>query len=222
MAESMHRYAVVTGENKGIGLEICKQLACKGITVVLTTRDEKRGLEALENLKHCGLLDHLVFHQLDVADPASIASLADFVKKLFGKLHILVNNAGVRGVNIDRRKIYYLFVTSAIDEEKQNELSSGPLRTGPDSGSWPTALSAYTVSKVAMDAHTRILAKKYPNFYINCVCPDFVKTDINFNMGKLTVEEGAASPVKLALLPNGGPFGLFFNRSEPASFDSDN
>ncbi|MBA0674927.1 hypothetical protein Goari_016496, partial [Gossypium aridum] len=56
--------------------------------VVLTARDEKRGLEALESLKHSGLSDYLIFHQLDVADPKSIASLADFVKKQFGKLDI--------------------------------------------------------------------------------------------------------------------------------------
>ncbi|EOX96036.1 hypothetical protein SCA6_015195 [Theobroma cacao] len=291
------RYAVVTGANKGIGLEICKQLACKGITVVLTARDEKRGLEALENLKHSGLSDHLVFHQLDVADPASIASLADFVKKQFGKLDILVNNAGIVGVNIDAlnasdisgaqegwntiwsklsatyeaaeeclKTNYYgairtaealipllqlsdlpriVNVSSSVvmlkhttgerlkgiltgftTEEKLNDFLTEYLKDFKEglleSKGWPTAFSAYTVSKVAMNAHTRILAKKYPNFCINCVCPGFVKTDINFNTGKLTVEEGAASPVKIALLPNGGPSGLFFNRNEPASFDSDN
>ncbi|XWS77079.1 hypothetical protein CRYUN_Cryun01aG0231700 [Craigia yunnanensis] len=91
MTESLQRYAVVTGANKGIGLEICRQLASKGIMVVLTARDEKRGLEALEKLKDSGFSDHLVFHQLDVADPASIIYLADFVKNRFGKLDILVS-----------------------------------------------------------------------------------------------------------------------------------
>ena len=88
----MFRYAVVTGANKGIGFEICKQLASKGIKVVLTARDEKRGLEALEKLRkeNTGLSEHVVFHQLDVTDLASVASLADFVKTHFGKLDILV------------------------------------------------------------------------------------------------------------------------------------
>lgn len=76
---------------------------------------------------------------------------------------------------------------------------------------WPTFLSAYTVSK-AVNAYTRIIAKKYPSFCINCVCPGFVKTDINRNTGILPVEEGAASPVRLALLPDGSPSGLFFVR----------
>lgn len=87
------RYTVVTGANKGIGFEICKQLASKGITVVLTARDERRGLEAVEKLKQqLGLSDsdQVVFHQLDVIDPNSIASLANLIKTRFGKLDILV------------------------------------------------------------------------------------------------------------------------------------
>lgn len=86
------RYAVVTGANRGIGLEICRQLASNGIRVVLTSRDEKRGLEAVETLRQeIGVSDQsLVFHQLDVTDPASIKSLAQFVETQFGKLDILV------------------------------------------------------------------------------------------------------------------------------------
>jgi len=83
-------YAVVTGANKGIGFEICRQLASKGIVVVLTSRNEKRGLESVQKLKESGLSDFVVFHQLDVADINSIASLADFIKSQFGKLDILV------------------------------------------------------------------------------------------------------------------------------------
>ena len=80
----------MTGANKGIGLEIVRQLASAGVKVVLTARDEKRGLEALETLKASGVSDLVLFHQLDVADAASVASLADFVKSKFGKLDILV------------------------------------------------------------------------------------------------------------------------------------
>ena len=83
---------------------------------------------------------------------------------------------------------------------------------------WPHYSSAYTVSKMAMNAYTRILAKKYPSFCINAACPGFVKTDINLNTGKLTVEEGAKRVVKLVLLPNGGPSGLFFVEGNISSF----
>lgn len=74
------------------------------------------------------------------------------------------------------------------------------------------------LSKAALNAYTRILAKKHPSFCINCADPCFVKTDINYNAGILTVEEGAEGPVRLALLPNGGPSGLFFLPSEVLEF----
>ncbi|XP_038682139.1 (+)-neomenthol dehydrogenase-like isoform X2 [Tripterygium wilfordii] len=95
MAEAAtKRYVVVTGANKGIGLEICRQLASKEVVVVLTARDEKRGLEALHKLKESsGISDHVVFHQLDVADHASVSALADFIKTQFGKLDILISDS---------------------------------------------------------------------------------------------------------------------------------
>ncbi|XP_042979082.1 (+)-neomenthol dehydrogenase-like isoform X2 [Carya illinoinensis] len=296
MAESTKRYAVVTGANKGIGFEIVRQLASNGIVVVLTARDEKRGLEALQKLQYSGLSDQVVFHQLDVSDPASITSIADFIKTQFGKLDILVNNAGIGGVKLDadvgidflvllqagagydRSKLiqnselaeeclqtnYYgarrmaetlisvlqlssspriVNISSSLGklESIQNKWAEGILRDAENlteekvdevlkvflkdfkEGSltakgWPTFLSAYSVSKAAMNAYTRILAKKYPSFCINCVCPGSVKTDINGNTGILSTEEGASSPVMLALMRNGSPSGLFFVQKELSSF----
>uniref|UniRef100_A0A1U7YKA2 (+)-neomenthol dehydrogenase-like n=1 Tax=Nicotiana sylvestris TaxID=4096 RepID=A0A1U7YKA2_NICSY len=97
------RYAVVTGANKGIGFEICRQLASQGVVVVLTARNETRGVEAVEKLK--GLIglakENVVFQQLDVMDPSTIASLTEFIKTQFGRLDILVNNAGIGGVTAD-------------------------------------------------------------------------------------------------------------------------
>lgn len=81
----------MTGGNKGIGFEICRQLATKGITVILTARDEKKGIEAVENLK-IGGLSNVVFHQLDITDSNSIASLENFLRTQFKKLDILVRN----------------------------------------------------------------------------------------------------------------------------------
>ncbi|XP_061340160.1 (+)-neomenthol dehydrogenase-like [Gastrolobium bilobum] len=288
------RYAVVTGANKGIGLEIVRQLASAGINVVLTARDEKRGFEALETLKASGLSDLVVFHQLDVADAQSVASLADFVKSKFGKLDILVNNAGIGGMEIkdkdlfslavikrgalsedDRRKAmtqtyelaeeclqinYYgskrtaesllpllqlsdsprivnvssfmgklEFVSNEwakgvfsdadnLTEERVDEVLKQFLKDfkegSLDSKGWPKSFSAYVISKAAMNAYTRILAKKYPAICINSVDPGYVKTDITANTGFLTVEKGASSPVRLALLPNGAQSGLFYQRSE--------
>uniref|UniRef100_A0A453CFJ3 (+)-neomenthol dehydrogenase n=1 Tax=Aegilops tauschii subsp. strangulata TaxID=200361 RepID=A0A453CFJ3_AEGTS len=97
---SEKRVAVVTGGNKGIGLEVCRQLASKGVVVVLTARDETRGSEAARRLHASGLSD-VVYHKLDVSNPSSAARLADFVKNKFGKLDILINNAGVIGATAE-------------------------------------------------------------------------------------------------------------------------
>ncbi|KAK7349544.1 hypothetical protein VNO77_06992 [Canavalia gladiata] len=299
MAETTKRYAVVTGANKGIGLEIVRQLASAGIKVVLTARNEKRGLQALESLKASGLSDLVLFHQVDVADATSVASLADFLKSEFGKLDILVNNAGIGGVLIEDVDLVSVAILNrgAVSEEDGTkgmtqtyelaeeclqtnyygakitveslmpllQLSDSPtivnvsstlgqLESFPngswakgvfndidnlteekvdevlkkylidfkegslESKGWPRFLSAYIISKAAMNAYTRIVAKKYPTFCINCVCPGYVKTDITANTGFLTVEEGAASAVKLALLPNGSSSGLFYYRSDVSSF----
>jgi (+)-neomenthol dehydrogenase len=92
-----HRIAVVTGGNKGIGLEVCRQLADSGVAVVLTARDETRGAAAVEKLRGLGL-SNVIFHQLDITDAPSIARLVVFFKTRFGKLDILVNNAGFVGL----------------------------------------------------------------------------------------------------------------------------
>lgn len=85
------RYALVTGANKGIGFEICRQLASKGIVVILTSRNEKRGIEAIERLKELGLSDYVVFCQLDVVDPASVSDVVEFITTKYGRLDILVS-----------------------------------------------------------------------------------------------------------------------------------
>ncbi|GAU29243.1 hypothetical protein TSUD_362330 [Trifolium subterraneum] len=289
----LYRYALVTGANKGIGYGICKKLASSGVMVVLTARNEKRGLEAVEKLKDLGLSDFVVFHQLDVTDPTSVTSLAEFMKTQFGKLDILVNNAGVAGGILNRENLlrrkrgeisdWNIIVvqnyelakecveTNFIGAKRVTEallpllqLSTSPrivnvssrcgqLKYMPndkarevfediksltnqkldevlreflkdykeealETKNWPTFLSGYTMAKTALNSYTRLLAMKLPHFRINCICPDFVKTDINANTGILSVDEGAESPVKLALLPDDGPSGLFFLRDEVISF----
>ncbi|CAL0318351.1 unnamed protein product [Lupinus luteus] len=286
MADAKQRYAVVTGSNKGIGLETVKGLASNGIMVVLTARDEKRGYEALKKLKECGLSEFVLFHKLDVTDSASVASLVEFVKVQFGRLDILVNNAGITGFNTDDlvgskinwRELpqtyemaekclttnYYgakettkaflpllqlsnsphivnVSSTAGLLKHISNEWAKGVLDDTENlteeriekvlkefmkdfkEGSlknkgWPTYLSTYMISKAALNTYTRLLAKKHQNFCINCVCPGFVKTDINRNTGILSVENGAASVVRLALLPNGSPSGNFFARQEVSGF----
>lgn len=123
ISSSEQRVAVVTGGNKGIGLEICRQLASNGVTVVLTARDEKRGAAAVDALRELGL-SGVVFHQLDVREPSSAARLADFVGDKFGKLDILVNNAGILGVTVDVGDPDPAAVLEVVASEKFTSMSA--------------------------------------------------------------------------------------------------
>lgn len=106
--------------------------------------------------------------------------------------------------NLTEEKIY------GVLQEYHEDFKKGSL----EAKNWPAYMSSYILSKAALNAYTRILAKKLPNFCINCVSPGFVSTDLTFNSGVLTVEEGAESIVKIALLSTGGSSGLFFDRQE--------
>jgi (+)-neomenthol dehydrogenase len=99
--QAPQRLAVVTGGNRGVGLEVCRQLADQGVTVILTARDDKRGKDAVESIRRESNLSNIVFHQLDVQDDTSVASLAQYIENSYGKLDILVNNAAVIGVAAD-------------------------------------------------------------------------------------------------------------------------
>lgn len=97
-----------------------------------------------------------------------------------------------------------------LNDMKENKL---------EENEWPTQVAAYKVSKVALNTYTRIIARKLNTFSINCVNPGFVRTDMNWNSGISTTEEGATCPVMLALLPNGSPSGFFYdNNMEVISF----
>ncbi|MED6187435.1 (+)-neomenthol dehydrogenase [Stylosanthes scabra] len=110
----------------------------------------------------------------------------------------------------------------SLTEEKIDEVLNQFLKDFKEGSletkGWPPSFSAYIVSKAALNAYTRVLAKKYPSLCINAVCPGYVKTDINFNLGHLSVDEGAESAVRLALLPNANQSGLFFDRSNVSPF----
>lgn len=295
------RYAVVTGANKGIGFETVRQLASEGVTVVLTARNAKRGMEAASELHGSGF-PNVVFHQLDVLDPVSIHNLAKFIQDKFGRLDILVNNAGASGLVVDEEGLRALNIdptcwlsgeafsliqgvikqtyekaeecldTNYYGVKKVTEALLPLLQLSPagarivnvsslrselkripgehirkelgdietlteekvdailrrflhdlkenalEVNGWTLMLPAYSISKQTLNAYTRILARKYPHMCINCVHPGYVKTDINWNTGIMTLEEGARGSVMLSLLPHGGPSGCYFDRTEVAEF----
>lgn len=111
---------------------------------------------------------------------------------------------------------------NVLTEEKINNVIKGFLEDAKEdlleTKGWPINVSAYVVSKAALNAYTRILAKKFPNICIYAVNPGFVKTDLSFNHGEFTVEEGARGHVMLALALDGRPSGLFFDQMEVSSF----
>lgn len=83
---------------------------------------------------------------------------------------------------------------------------------------WPLMLPAYGISKTALNAYTRLLARKYPQMYINCVHPGYVNTDLPWHTGPMTPEDGAKAPLRLALLSQPGPTGCYFDQMEVANF----
>lgn len=235
----MKRVAVVTGANRGLGFETAKELAQKGYTVVLTARDSRKGEEASTKLAAQKLDVH--FHPLDVTMPQSIRSFRDWLEKEFGRVDVLVNNAGIfldgdkddtsagAATTDDIRRTmetnvygpFQLCQTLIPLMEKNNygrivNLSSGMGQLAEMNGHYP----AYRISKTAVNAVTRIFADETrgKNILINSVCPGWVKTDMGGENAERTTEQGADTIVWLATLPDGSPTGGFFRDREPISW----
>jgi NAD(P)-dependent dehydrogenase (short-subunit alcohol dehydrogenase family) len=222
------KIALVTGANRGIGFEVCRQLAGLGIHVILTGRDEVKGQAAQEKLSAEGL--EVAYLQLDVTDEESIQRLAASVKKEYGCLHILVNNAGI--YNDNRHSL--LTVEMDVMRRAMETNAYGPLMLcqsfvplmkkagygrivnvssgiGELSG-LGSSYPAYRISKIVLNLHTRILAGELQgtNILVNAVCPGWVRTDMGGPGADRSVEDGADTVVWLATLPEGGPQGGFF------------
>lgn len=233
MPERPARIALVTGANRGIGFEVCRQLAERGFTVLLTARDAAKAKTAAEKLKSSGRVEPLV---LDVADPASIERAAADVAKLHGHLDVLVNNAGI---NYDT---WETAANAKIDETVMETIATnllGPWRmcqaflpllrksraarivnVSSESGSLASMGAgppAYQVTKAALNALTRTLAGELrgTRILVNSVCPGWVATDMGGAGAPRSVKEGAASIVWAATLPDNGPTGGFFRDGEP-------
>jgi NAD(P)-dependent dehydrogenase (short-subunit alcohol dehydrogenase family) len=224
----MKKIALVTGSNKGIGFEICRQLAKNGIQVILSSRDEGKGIEACNILSKEGI--NVDYHRLDVTDESSIDEVAGFIRDKYGRLDILVNNAGIM---IDSGSVFLADNVDLIMEtmatnvygplritqkllplmRKNNygrivNISSGMGQLNDMNGGYP----GYRLSKVSINALTRIMADelKGTNILVNTMCPGWVKTDMGGRGAYRTPEQGADTAVWLAMLPDGSPGGKFF------------
>lgn len=229
---SQDRVAVVTGANKGIGFEICRQLARKETQVVLTARDEQKGKRACQQLTAENL--RVTFHQLDVTVPESIDRLQGFIENAFGRLDILVNNAGISidngmtGLDVDPTTVRQTLETNLVSplrlsqafiplmqKNKYGRIVNVSSRMGALS-EMQGGYAAYRISKAGLNAVTRILSAETQNMNIlvNSMHPGWVRTDMGGAQAPRTVEEGADTAVWLATLPADGPTGKFFQDRE--------
>ena len=219
------RVALVSGGNRGIGLEVCRRLAEEGLTVILGSRNEERGREAAE-----GLSGEVVVRQLDVADAGSVERLAASVESDFGRLDVLVNNAaisnddGQSGAEADLERVRealeanlfgaWRLCEAAIPYMRRERygrivnVSTGLAALEDMGGGSP----GYRISKTSLNALTRILASELrgSGILVNAVNPGWVQTDMGGQNANRTVEEGADGVVWAATLPSSGPSGCFF------------
>jgi NAD(P)-dependent dehydrogenase (short-subunit alcohol dehydrogenase family) len=247
--------ALVTGANRGLGLETSNQLRSNGFRVILTSRDKKKGIAAVQGLDPNG--GDVLYHQLDITEGASISALATDLPSLAPRLDLLVNNAGIGSWGADRRASARTIATNYFGSRGVTDallpfipnggrivmVSSGlgelsymsrnlrphfadPSLTRPaldvlvnsyltdlengdaKSAGWP---SAYSVSKVSLNALTRILPRELSprGITVNSVCPGWVRTDMGGRSAPRSVEVGARSIVLAATLPGDATGGFY-------------
>jgi NAD(P)-dependent dehydrogenase (short-subunit alcohol dehydrogenase family) len=231
------RTAIVTGANRGLGLEVTRQIALLGYRVILTSRDLTKGEQAAVELgsKFPG---EIVPHQLDVRDSGSIQSLRDFVVSEYGNVDVLVNNAAVLFDQNGRilqtpLEIYRLTMETNVFGPLQMCQAFIPLMlehaygriVNVSSGAGQVEdmvndMTAYRLSKVALNGLTRMLADsvKGTNLLVNAGCPGWMRTDMGSPQAPRSAAEGAEGIVWLATLPDGGPHGGFFRDKKPISW----
>jgi len=233
----MTTIALITGANKGIGLETARLLGARGMTVLAGARDGARGAEAEKALRDGGADARFV--QLDVTDATSVTRAAQWVEAEFGQLDILVNNAGIaRGdgtgapsqTTIETLRTVYetnvfgvVAVTNAMLPllrrapaarivNVSSEVGSIAAMTDPSGPMAGMASVPYPSSKTALNMVTAMYAKEFRDtpIKINAANPGYCATDLNGRSGFRTPEQGAEVSVHLATLPADGPTGTLW------------
>jgi NAD(P)-dependent dehydrogenase (short-subunit alcohol dehydrogenase family) len=225
------RVALISGGNRGIGREIARQLAGQSYRVVIGSRELAKGEEAAHELGQ-----NVTAVQLDVTDEDSIVAAVASVERDLERLDVLVNNAGIVGggwstnaVDADLDEVRRTLETNLFGAWRLTEealplmrkngygrivnISSGMGQLSDMGGHSP----AYRLSKTGLNVLTRMLTTELgeENILVNSVCPGWVRTDMGTQSARVSVEEGADTPVWLATLPDDGPRGGFFRNREP-------
>ncbi|WP_251975727.1 SDR family oxidoreductase [Salinicola avicenniae] len=235
MIGSNKRIALVTGANKGIGLEIARGLAQAGVFVIIGVRDAGRATAAVAELSATGLAVQSV--ALDLTDHDTIQAAAEVIEAEYGRLDILVNNAGIVDAQdgppttaapeaarriMETNFIGTLAVTQAMLPllrqsaagrivNVSTALGSLAVNGDPSSPYYDARFIGYNASKAAMNMLTVQLAEELRGtpIAINSVCPGYVKTDLTGHTGYMTPEEGARLPIEYALLEQTAVSGRF-------------
>ncbi|GLW35921.1 SDR family oxidoreductase [Actinoplanes regularis] len=237
---SERRIALVTGANKGIGFEIAAGLGALGWSVGVGARDAGRLAVAVEKLRAAGADAFGV--PLDVTDDSSVSAAAGEIEERFGVLDALVNNAGITGGRpqeptlVDPEIIRTVVETNVIGVVRvtnamlpllrrsaaprivnvSSSVGSLARQTAPGAEMGPIA-AAYSPSKSFLNAVTVQYARELSGtkILINAACPGYCATDLNGFSGHRTPEQGAATAIRLATLPDDGPTGGFFEDAGP-------
>ena len=243
MNDTQKKVALVTGGNKGIGLETARQLGKLGILVLIGSRDLAKGEAAAEELKKDGVDARAV--KLDVDNSADYEAVKKLIEKDYGVLDILINNAGIM---IDSRKGNETSKTSQDTLRKtfntnffavvgltqtllpllkkslggrivnlSSILGSQTLHATPGSPIYEAKTFAYDASKAALNSFTIHLAHelKDTKVKVNSAHPGWVKTEMGGEGAQLDVETGAKTSVELATLQDNGPNGGYFHLGKP-------
>jgi NAD(P)-dependent dehydrogenase (short-subunit alcohol dehydrogenase family) len=236
--------ALVTGANKGIGRQTAEELARRGLVVLLGSRDQRRGDAAAAELAGRGVEVRPV--ALDVTDPEEVHAAADLVRDEYGRLDVLINNAGivddapiVETTAAGARAVFEVNVLGPIAmihamlpllrasraprivNVSSTTASLGLTSAGTDFGGDAARRLAYASSKAALNMLTVQYARAFArdsslrHVKINAATPGFTATDLNRHRGTRSLAEGARVVVQLALLPEDGPSGGFFNDQGP-------